>query len=186
MRPTSATAKRGLTLSLCSILCLACLGCISTGSHTILASDPQTTTDIERFELARNKVTVYGRFRLPEDQRCEEVTVRLNKSFEAEGRNCRERWMLKDVQEEQATFDVRGRYYGCTDLIAILFATPSRVSHWTVSVKRSEQSGIEIPSPDWFRQALARQAWGPVVLKGSQLTTRHCSQSSGTMFPRTS
>ncbi|MBN1347768.1 MAG: hypothetical protein JXQ73_34095 [Phycisphaerae bacterium] len=150
-RQHGTTAKRAFALSLCTTASLLSLGCITTGAYPVEAESPQTTTDIARFELSQDEVVVRGWLRDPQGQRCDRLVVRPNQSFDAVGTNCHEKWTLKELRKDLATFDVRGRYYGCTDLFAIVFGIPSRTSHWTVSVRRSDPTTSTSSPPDWFR-----------------------------------
>ncbi len=150
-RKGGTTAARALALSLCSTASVLSAGCVSTGAHTIRAENPQTTTHIDRFELLQDEVVVHGMLRDSRDRRCEKLTVRPHQSFNARGTNCTEKWTLKELRKDGATFDVRGRYYSCTDLFGIIFGTPSRTSHWTVTVRPPDASADASPSPNWFR-----------------------------------
>jgi hypothetical protein len=66
----------------------------------------------------------------------ERLAVRPGECFVSGGLNCTERWTLETVAQDEATFDVRGKYYSCTDPFAWWFGIPSRTSHWTVRVCR--------------------------------------------------
>ena len=133
------------------VVCLC--GCTSTGPRTISANDPQTVTGIDRFELLGNAVKLHSGRTLvgPSGEPCQVLTVGLHDAFDARGFNCEEKWTLTHLRSDQAKFDVRGRYYSCTDPLAIWLGIPSRLSHWTVTVQGSaESAGQRASQRSWF------------------------------------
>lgn len=134
--------------------------CTSTGVRVIPAERPNTLTNIGRLDLREGNVVAFGVreawpcFRDQADQQVAEVCVHPGESFRAAGFNCNEKWTLVEIAEGHAIFDVRGAYYGCTDLFAILFSIPSRTSHWTVVVcphgTRADNNAEPSSRAHWF------------------------------------
>jgi hypothetical protein len=139
-------------LTLCGAMSAPQMGCISTGQRTIEAERPWAMTRIDHFELSEGQaVVVGGRLYDANKYKRERITVTPRQWFEANGTNCTEKWTLIEAGKDSATFDVRGRYYSCTDIFAIFMGIPSTVSHWSVVVKPREGEDDADPNPRWFR-----------------------------------
>lgn len=129
-------------LLLSSLVCVMVCGCVRTGHRAMWADEPETATCIGRFDLGEDKIVAYSSSNKLFDragQRHEQLSVCPGESFEARGFGSTEVWKLKELKTDQATFDVRGRYYGCTDPFAIWFGIPSARLHLTVFVRSRDE-----------------------------------------------
>jgi hypothetical protein len=148
---TTLARDTGILALLSSIVMAS--GCASTGTREIAAEKPGTNVWISSFQLADGRVIVHAAGTRPTlrdsgGHEATAVTVQVGESFTAAGFNCSERWKLNTVAPDSATFDVRGRYYGCTDPFAVFLSIPSRTSHWTVIVRTDFDP--KRPRPQWF------------------------------------
>ncbi len=92
--------------------------------------------------VSPGKAIIHGNLTEARGKRNTEMGLGIGDSFQVYGFNCVEKWKLVGLETSTATFDVRGKGYGCTDFFAIFLGIPSARWHWIVTANSKEPLGL--------------------------------------------